>query len=75
MKPSAFAKPTHGLVVYQAAACRDSLTEWEVRGVKYGDVTSEVYTARFSGPGARERAVEYANWKNGTVARATQFWG
>jgi hypothetical protein len=70
MKSTAVAKPAQGLVVYQAAACRDAPGEWVVRGVNYTE-DRELYIARFAGSGAQGRAEEYASWKNGQIARST----
>lgn len=40
--------------------------DWIVGAVNdAGD--GEIYTATFSGPNAKERAEEYARWKNGQV--------
>lgn len=49
---------------YEAQASRDDATEWVVEAINY-DGDGEIYVARFSGPIARERAEEYAAWKNG----------
>lgn len=66
-------KPSHGLVLYQAAACRDAPGEWLVRGVNYAE-NQEVYVARFAGPDAQGRAEEYAAWKNGIIVRSQANW-
>lgn len=49
----------------------DSGDVWRVEAINYeGD--GEVYVAVFSGPGAEERAHEYADWKNRTQAERPQ---
>lgn len=48
---------------YEVAPARDARDEWIVEAINHeGD--GEIYIARFSGPRARERATEYAEWKN-----------
>jgi hypothetical protein len=52
---------------YELAESREFLGTWHVEAV--GD-DGEVYVAVFSGPRARERAAEYADWKNGVRSPA-----
>jgi hypothetical protein len=50
---------------YELVQDRSVLDTWRVEAVNdEGD--GEVYVATFSGPNARERAEEYAHWKNGS---------
>jgi hypothetical protein len=50
-------------IEFEAIEDRASAGDWRVEGINFaGD--GEVYTAIFTGPLARERAVEYAAWKN-----------
>lgn len=45
--------------------------EWVVEGFdSEGD--ERVYVAKFSGPGARERAIEYGVWKNSVEGHADE---
>lgn len=47
---------------YEIAASRDFPDHWNVEAI---DPDGCVFVAIFSGPDARERAAEYADWKNG----------
>lgn len=49
-------------VKYEVRECRQQPGDWAVEAINYaGD--GEIYAARFTGPKARERAEEYAAWK------------
>lgn len=49
---------------FEVARSRDADDEWRVEAINHaGD--GEVFVALFSGPRAMERALEYADWKNG----------
>jgi len=73
MKSTAVCTSGAGLVLYEASPSRDVVGEWMVRGLN--GAGGEAFTARFSGRGARERAEEYAKWKNGVIARSTASAG
>ena len=47
---------------YEVIESRDSLDEWRVEAI---DSEGRIFVAIFSGPAAKERANEYAAWKNG----------
>ena len=54
-------------MTYEVKESSFSPGEWVVEAINYsGD--GEVYMAVFSGPAARKRAKEYAQWKSGTLA-------
>lgn len=60
-------------LVYECVKSRFCLDEWVVEAIDYGS-EGEIYAATFSGPGAQQRAEEYAAWKNaghGSTGRAT----
>lgn len=61
-------EPPHSLY-YECAPSRTTTDEWIVEAIDYGS-EGEIYAAIFSGPGAKERAEEYASWKNRHAARA-----
>lgn len=46
---------------YELVESRDFPGHWHVEHI---DEEGRVYVAVFSGPGAKERAAEYADWKN-----------
>ncbi|WP_437968909.1 hypothetical protein WMF04_06295 [Sorangium sp. So ce260] len=48
---------------YECAPSRATADEWVVEAIDYHS-EGEIYVALFSGPGAKERAEEYATWKN-----------
>ena len=52
-------------VEYEAVASGDAVDddEWRVEGIDYEN-EGLCYIAIFSGPQAKERAKEYARWKN-----------
>ncbi len=50
-------------VEYEVAKSHYIPDEYVVEGIDYGD-DGQIYAALFSGPGARERAEEYALFKN-----------
>lgn len=54
-------------IEYEVAKSRHTLDEYVVEGIDYGD-DGQIYAALFSGPGAKERAEEYAHFKNKGVA-------
>ena len=48
---------------YEVLASEGVINEWRVEAINYaGD--GEVYVTIFSGPDAKERAEEYAEWKS-----------
>ncbi len=57
------ATKTRTAVEYEVAQSRDVLDEYRVEGIDY-DHEGQVYVTLFSGPQAKERAVEYARFKN-----------
>jgi hypothetical protein len=52
----------HGMV-YEVVESRDTTGEWRVEGID--DTSGDCYVTLFSGPNARARAEEYAEWKAG----------
>ncbi len=52
-------------VEYEAVSSRDAVDddEWRVEGIDYEN-EGLCYVTIFSGPQAKERAKEYAGWKN-----------
>ena len=50
-------------LVYECVQSKAEEDEWIVEAIDYGS-EGEIYAATFSGPGAEERAGEYAAWKN-----------
>jgi len=51
---------------HEVIASKHSLDEWRVEAI---DSEGRVFVTLFSGPAARERAHEYAAWKNGVQER------
>ncbi len=51
---------------YEVAESRQVAGEWVVEAINYAK-DGEIYAAIFSGPLARERAKEYAEWKAGLL--------
>lgn len=49
-------------------------SEWVVEAIDYED-EGQCYVARFSGPNARGRALEYAQWKNDRQVCEALKWG
>ena len=53
---------------FEVAENRRCLGEWVVEAINYegelGGDAGEIFAAIFSGPLAKERAEEYAGWKN-----------
>lgn len=58
--------------VQQAKGVPDG-SEWVVEAIDYED-EGQCYVARFSGPHAEYRALEYADWKNDCVRRTRGLW-
>ena len=60
---------TKTVIEYEAVPSRDAVDddEWRVEGIDYED-EGLCYVAIFSGPEAKERAGEYARFKNMGVA-------
>lgn len=56
------------MIVYEAVLSLAAFDEWRVEGIDY-DNEGQCYVAIFSGPGAKERAKEYARFKNGEYDR------
>ncbi len=54
--------------VYEVQESRHTKGEWVVEMIDHGS-EGEVYVTIFSGPQARERAEEYAAWKNRATFR------
>lgn len=54
---------------YELTASRENLDEWRVEAIDEGR-EGQIYVAIFSGPEARSRAKEYADWKNAAEHRA-----
>lgn len=50
-------------LVYECVKSRFCQDEWVVEAINYAQ-DGEIYSATFSGPGAEDRAKEYAGWKN-----------
>lgn len=50
-------------LTYECVKSRVCQDEWVVEAIDYGS-EGQIYAATFSGPGAEERAREYAAWKN-----------
>jgi hypothetical protein len=55
-------------MTFEVAKSRNTVDEWRVEAIDFED-EGQVYVALFSGPLARERAEEYATWKNEGEAR------
>jgi hypothetical protein len=55
-------------MTFEVAKSRNVADEWRVEGIDF-DSDGETYVTLFSGPLARERAEEYAAWKNEGEAR------
>jgi hypothetical protein len=53
-----------GTLYYECGESPQYPGEWVVEAIDYGS-EGEIYAAEFSGHGAKERAEEYAAWKNG----------
>ena len=51
------------ILEHEVISARDAAGEWLVEAIDH-EQEGEVYMTRFSGPRARERAEEYAHWKN-----------
>jgi hypothetical protein len=49
-------------MIYEVDASRTTPDEWVVEAID-SESDGEIYAAIFSGPGAKERAEEYAAWK------------
>jgi hypothetical protein len=60
------------VVDYEVSASRGVADEWRVEAIDEGS-EGQVYVAIFSGPRARERAEEYAEWKRGAERSATAY--
>ena len=58
------ATKTQTAVRYEVVQTRDVMDEWRVEGIDH-DADGQIYVALFSGPQAKERAKEYAQFKNG----------
>jgi hypothetical protein len=54
-------------LTHEVAESKDYPGQWHVEAV---DDDGSVFVAVFSGPQARERAAEYADWKNGVRHQA-----
>jgi hypothetical protein len=52
---------SHKQLKYEVAPSRDVRDEWRVEAINF-DGDGEVYVTIFSGPNAKERAEEYADW-------------
>lgn len=50
-------------MVFEVTKSNNTVNEWRVEAIDF-DEDGEIYVAMFSGPHARERAEEYAAWKN-----------
>ena len=50
-------------IVYEVVKSLHVMDEWRVEGIDY-DRDGQGYLALFSGPNAKERAEEYARFKN-----------
>ncbi len=50
-------------VQYEVIRSIRDANEWRVEAIDY-DRDGSIYVAIFTGPGAKERAHEYAAWKN-----------
>lgn len=57
------ATKTQTAVRYEVVQTLDLRDEWRVEGIDH-DADGQVYVALFSGPQAKERAKEYAQFKN-----------
>lgn len=49
--------------VFECVPSRFCADEWVVEAIDH-EAEGVIYAAAFSGPGAKERAEEYADWKN-----------
>lgn len=56
---------------YECVKSRFCPDEWVVEAIDHAS-EGEIYAATFSGPGAEERAEEYARWKNARLAAASR---
>jgi len=54
-------------MIYEVIEDRMSPEDWRVEAIDT-DHDGEVYVAIFSGPEARDRAIEYAAWREGREA-------
>jgi len=54
---------------YEVVASRNVPNEWRAEAIN-SEGDGEVYVVLFSGPDARERAEEYAEWKNSFPAHS-----
>ena len=54
---------------YEVVASRDAVNEWRVEAIDEAG-EGQSYVAIFSGPDAKQRAEEYAVWKNTGDRRA-----
>jgi hypothetical protein len=61
-------RPISFTVNYEIVESRDYPGHWHVEAI---DNEGRIYVAVFSGPDAKERAAEYADWKNGVRHPAT----
>ena len=57
-------------VKYEVAKSRNARDEYVVEGIAY-DNDGEIYAALFNGPQAKERAEEYASFKNSKAREKT----
>ena len=53
-------------LIYEVVACQSVPEDWLAEAIDDADEGS-VYAVRFSGKRAKERALEYAAWKSGTL--------
>ena len=60
--------PAETTTTYEAVPAKGAVNEWLVEATDEAS-EGEVYTARFSGPGAEQRATEYAQWMNARQRR------
>lgn len=58
---------------YEVAESRNATGEWRVEAIDT-DNDGQIYVALFSGPEARERAEEYAEWKRCMGGSSTVQW-
>ena len=52
---------------YEITKSLDALDEWRVEAINH-DGDGEIYVTIFSGPNAKERAEEYAEWKTNQIS-------
>jgi hypothetical protein len=55
-------------MTYEAVQDRTNSSEWRVEAIDY-ESEGEIFVALFSGPKAKERAEEYAVWKNESASK------